>query len=74
MKKQAFIFIILAGLLWGTSGIFVHYLAPFGFSSLQLVFFRTVVSTLVKSLSYIPSAALCSFWVQCFCSAEVMDK
>lgn len=52
MKKQAFIFIILAGLLWGTSGIFVHYLAPFGFSSLQLVFFRTVVSTVVM-LAYI---------------------
>lgn len=47
MKKRAFIFIILAGLLWGTSGIFVHYLAPFGFSSLHMAFFRTSVSTVV---------------------------
>lgn len=46
MKKKAFLFIVLAGLLWGTSGIFVHYLAPYGFSSLQMTFVRAAVSFL----------------------------
>lgn len=44
MKKQAYIFIILAGLLWGTSGIFVHFLAPLGFSSLHMTAIRCVLS------------------------------
>ncbi len=44
MKKTAFIYIITAGILWGTSGIFVHYMAPLGFSSLQMTFFRSIVS------------------------------
>lgn len=44
MKQRSFIYIILAGILWGTSGIFVHYLAPFGFSSLHMTFFRGIVS------------------------------
>lgn len=46
MKKKAFVYIVLAGLLWGTSGIFVHYLAPYGFSSLQMTFVRALVSFL----------------------------
>lgn len=44
MKKRAFLFVILAGLLWGSSVIFVNVLAPFGFSSLQMTFVRSVVS------------------------------
>ncbi len=44
MKQRAFIFIILAGISWGTSAIFVHFLAPFGFSSLQMTFMRGLVS------------------------------
>lgn len=44
MKKRALIFIILAGVLWGTSGLFVHVLSPFGFSSVQLTAVRGVVS------------------------------
>lgn len=40
MKKKAFIYIILAGILWGTSAIFVHFLSPFGFSSLQMTLIR----------------------------------
>ena len=44
MKTRAFIFIILAGVTWGTSGIFVHYLAPLGFTSLQMTSARAVVS------------------------------
>ena len=50
MKKQAFIYIILAGILWGTSGIFVHYLSPHGFSSLQMTAVRGVVSLICMAL------------------------
>ena len=46
MKKRAFIFVILAGVLWGTSGIFVHFLAPMGFSSVQMSAMRSGVSAL----------------------------
>lgn len=44
MKKKAFIFVIIAGLLWGTSGLFVHMLTPYGFSSLQMTAVRGTVS------------------------------
>ncbi len=44
MKTKSFIYIVLAGLLWGTSGIFVNILAPYGFSSLQMTFLRVMVS------------------------------
>lgn len=47
MKKRGFILIIIASIAWGTSGIFVHFLAPYGFSSVQMSFFRTSVSILV---------------------------
>lgn len=50
MKKLAFIYIILAGILWGTSGIFVHYLAPHGFASLQMTFLRSVVSLICMAV------------------------
>lgn len=46
MKKTAFIYIIIASILWGTSGIFVHYMAPLGFSSLQMTFLRSIVSAI----------------------------
>ena len=46
MKTRAFIYIIIAGLLWGTSGLFVHVLSPYGFSSLQMSAMRGVVSAL----------------------------
>ena len=47
MKKRALIYIILAGIFWGTSGIFVHYLAPYGFSSLEMTGVRAVVALMV---------------------------
>lgn len=47
MKKIAFIFLIIAGIFWGTSGIFVHLLSPYGFSALQMIFLRSVVSFLI---------------------------
>ena len=46
MKTRAFIFIILTGILWGTSGLFVDALAPLGFSSLQMTAMRGVVAFL----------------------------
>lgn len=46
MKKRAFLFIIAAGILWGTSGIFVNLLSPYGFSSLQMSAMRGTVSFL----------------------------
>ena len=44
MKKKAFIFIVVAGLLWGTSGLFVHFLTPYGFTSLQMTAVRGTVA------------------------------
>ncbi len=49
MKKRALIYIIAAGLLWGTSGIFVHYLSPFGFSPYEMSLVRGTVSFLVMA-------------------------
>lgn len=46
MKKTAFLFIILASIFWGTSGLFVHFVAPFGFSSFQMTFIRSIIATL----------------------------
>lgn len=43
---KAFVYIIVAGVLWGTSGVFVHYLAPYGFSALQMTAVRGTVSFL----------------------------
>ena len=49
MKKRAIIFIVLAGILWGTSGLFVNILSPFGFSSVQLTAVRGIVSCLLMA-------------------------
>ncbi len=50
MKNRAIIFIVLAGVLWGTSGIFVHYLAPLGLTSLQMTTIRSSVSAVCMVL------------------------
>ena len=50
MKKTAFLLILLAGVLWGTSGIFAHYLYPYGFSPLELVFCRAILSFLLLAV------------------------
>ena len=50
MKKKAIIYIVLAGLLWGTSGLFVNILSPFGFSSVQLTAVRGVISALIMTV------------------------
>ena len=50
MKTKAFTLIILAGLLWGSSCLFVHYLSPYGFTPLQLAGVRATVSFFVMVL------------------------
>ncbi len=40
MNKKGFFLVILAGLLWGTSGIFVKLLSPYGVTSWVLTLFR----------------------------------
>lgn len=50
MKKLSFLFVVLAGLLWGTSGMFVRLLAPYGFTTLQLSAVRGGVSFLAVAL------------------------
>ncbi len=50
MKKSALFYIILAGMLWGSSGIFSNLLAPYGFSSLQLTATRGIVSGVAIAL------------------------
>ena len=43
MKTKAFIYVIIAGIAWGTSGIFVNFLAPYGYTSLQMTALRGAV-------------------------------
>ncbi len=49
MKKGVFL-IVLAGMLWGTAGIFVNFLAPFGFSSQQMTTTRLFLAFLILFL------------------------
>lgn len=50
MKKRAFLYIILAGIFWGTSGIFVNLLSPLGLSSLQMAAVRGGVAAFCMSV------------------------
>ena len=50
MKTRAYFFIITAGILWGTSGLFVHALVPYGFTSLQMTAMRGIVAIISMSL------------------------
>ena len=44
MKNRAFVMIIIAGILWGTSSFFVQFLTPFGFWPFHMTFFRAFVA------------------------------
>ena len=46
MKKSAILYIVLAGVLWGSSGIFVNLMSPYGFTPVQMTCMRSVVSAL----------------------------
>ena len=50
MKTKAFIYVIIAGIAWGTSGIFVNLLAPYGVTSLQMTALRGTVCFLCLSV------------------------
>lgn len=52
MQKKAFIYIITAGVLWGTSGLFANALGDYGFSSMQMTAARGSVSFLCM-LAYV---------------------
>lgn len=47
MNKKSFIYIVIASILWGTSGIFFHLLEPYGFSPVQMTAMRGTVSAIV---------------------------
>ena len=49
MQKRALIYIIFAGILWGTSGVFVDIISPIGLSMLQITAVRGVVSAICMS-------------------------
>ncbi len=44
MKTKAILLIALACVLWGTSGIFVHFLSPLGYTSLNMTGVRAAVA------------------------------
>ena len=50
MKTKAFLYIVIAGMLWGTSGIFVKFLTPYGFTAPQLSLIRGTVSFIAMLL------------------------
>lgn len=47
MKKLAYLYIILAGIFWGTSGLFVNALSPYGLDSFQLTLIRAFVAVVL---------------------------
>ena len=46
VKRRAFIYIIAAGILWGTSGLFIRDLTRYGFTPMQILAFRGFVAFL----------------------------
>ena len=47
MNKLSILYIVLAGVSWGTAGIFVNNLSPYGFSSVQMTSMRNIVAAIV---------------------------
>ncbi len=48
--KKGFILIILAGIMWGTTGVFVNLLSPYGFTSYQMTATRILFSFIAMFL------------------------
>ena len=46
MKKLSLFYIVIASVLWGTAGIFVNFLSPYGVNSIELTLIRSGVSFL----------------------------
>jgi len=49
-STRAVLLILLSGLLWGTIGVFITFLREAGFSTMQIVFLRTSVTTLLLGI------------------------
>lgn len=47
MHKKSLFYIVLAGISWGTAGIFVNNLKPYGFSPIQMTSVRNIVAAVV---------------------------
>ncbi len=52
VKLKAYIYIILAGICWGTSGLFVRALSVYDFSSIQIIASRSLVAA-ISMLLYV---------------------
>ena len=50
IKKSAFFYIVFAGVLWGTAGIFFKLLEPYGFSPIQITAIRGGVAAICITL------------------------
>ena len=50
MKAKAYFFIILASVMWGTSGLFANFLAPYGLTSLQMTAIRALGATMLMGV------------------------
>ena len=48
--KKAFFYIVFSGLLRGSSGIFVHFLEPFGFTSMQMTLGRELTAAIAMAV------------------------
>lgn len=46
MKYTGFVYVLIAGLMWGSSCLFIHKLTPFGFTAAQMAAVRGIVSFL----------------------------
>ncbi len=51
MKKNAFFCVVLAGVFFGASCIFVNLLSPYGFSPLQMIAMRGTVAAVVTAIA-----------------------
>jgi EamA domain-containing membrane protein RarD len=47
MKKISYLLVLSAAMLWGTIGLFVKGLYGFGFDSLQIIFIRAIVTSVL---------------------------
>ena len=57
MKKLAFVFILAAGILWGSMGLFVRRLNSMGLASMDIVALRAAVTFVVLLFVYGPVPA-----------------
>lgn len=77
MKKFAPIFIIIAGSMWGTMGLFTRTLTDLGYSTFQLVFSRALVTSVALILYFLIfdreklKIKLKDFWI--FLSASIVS-